>query len=189
MTNYDPEIHHRRSVRYKGYDYRLNNAYVFTICTHEKKCWFGDVIDGKMILNQYGQIAKKEWIATPNHRDYVILHEYIVMPNHVHAIVEIKKSKDDINENDLRIYTSKTSNLKVNSPEYMAMISPKSGSLSAIVRAYKSAVTRVINLTGIKFKWQDSFYEHIIRGQDDYIAFTGYIKLNPENWHKDKYKL
>ena len=187
MSNYDSEIHHRRSVRYKGYDYRMNNAYVITICTHEKRCWFGDIVDEKMILNQYGQIAEKEWIETPNHRDYVVLHEYIVMPNHFHAILEIKKIKDDINGDDMEIFISKTSKLKYNSPEYLAMISPKSGSLSVIVRAYKSAVTRAINLTGIKYKWQDSFYETIIRGEEDYVAYSGYIKYNPINWHKDKH--
>ena len=83
-------FHHRRSIRLKGYDYSADGLYFITICTKERNHYFGRVIDGKMVLNERGQIVKNEWLNTINVRkDEVILHEYIVMPNHFHAIIEI----------------------------------------------------------------------------------------------------
>ena len=83
-------FHHRRSIRLKGYDYSADGLYFITICTKDKNHYFGRVIDGKMILNERGQIVKNEWLNTINVRQgEVILHEFIVMPNHFHAIVEI----------------------------------------------------------------------------------------------------
>ena len=83
-------FHHRRSIRLKGYDYSADGLYFITICTKDKNHYFGRVIDGKMILNERGQIVNNEWLNTINIRQgEVILHDYIVMPNHFHAIVEI----------------------------------------------------------------------------------------------------
>ena len=83
-------FHHRRSIRLKGYDYSADGLYFITICTKDRNHYFGRVIDGKMVLNERGQIVKNEWLNTINVRkDEVILHEYIVMPNHFHAIIEI----------------------------------------------------------------------------------------------------
>ncbi|MBR4913190.1 MAG: hypothetical protein IKZ54_10185 [Bacteroidales bacterium] len=83
-------FHHRRSIRLKGYDYSADGLYFITICTKDKNHYFGRVIDGKMILNERGQIVKNEWLNTINVRQgEVILLEFIVMPNHFHAIVEI----------------------------------------------------------------------------------------------------
>ena len=83
-------FHHRRSIRLKGYDYSADGLYFITICTKDKNHYFGRVIDGKMVLNERGQIVNNEWLNTINIRQgEVILHEYIVMPNHFHAIIEI----------------------------------------------------------------------------------------------------
>jgi len=88
---YDPQRHHRRSIRLPGYDYTQPGAYFITIVTHERMPSFGEIVDGEMRLNEYGQIVPAEWFQTAVVRPYVVLHpdEFVVMPNHVHGIVWI----------------------------------------------------------------------------------------------------
>ena len=90
---------HRKSIRLREYDYSQPGAYFVTICTQDKKCLFGEIMDGKMILNEFGKIAHKEWENTKNIRKNCHIHESIIMPNHIHGIIEIifKKIKQLIN--------------------------------------------------------------------------------------------
>ena len=90
MTNF--RIHTRRSIRLKGYDYSQEGLYFITICVQDKICRFGHIENGKMIYNQYGTIAHNEWINTPNIRTNIILHEFVIMPNHIHGIIEITEN-------------------------------------------------------------------------------------------------
>ena len=87
--SYNPTIHHRRSIRLKGYDYSQAGMYFVTICVQNHACLFGEIMNGEMILNDVGKIVCDEWIKTAEIRDNVILHEYIVMPNHFHGIIEL----------------------------------------------------------------------------------------------------
>lgn len=91
MTAYDPNRHHRRSIRLKGYDYTQPGAYFITICTHERAHLFGAVVEGEMRLNEWGEIVREEWFKTAQIRPYVTLYpdEFVLMPNHVHGIVWI----------------------------------------------------------------------------------------------------
>ena len=100
-TKYNPKIHHRRSIRLKGYDYSQAGLYFVTICCQEKLCIFGDVKNGQMILNLYGQIAHEEWQRTEIIRNNCVLHEFIIMPNHIHGIIDILFKKVD-HKNDNR---------------------------------------------------------------------------------------
>jgi REP element-mobilizing transposase RayT len=86
---YDPEKHHRRSIRLKGYDYTQPGAYFITICTHGRECLFGEIINGEMHLNEAGQIVVQTWQDLPNHISNVQLDAFVVMPNHVHGIIII----------------------------------------------------------------------------------------------------
>ncbi|BAU56100.1 transposase [Mucilaginibacter gotjawali] len=88
-TKYNPAIHHRRSIRLKGYDYSQNGLYFITICTYHRECLFGEIIDRKMILNDAGKIANECWLKIPEHFPDAVLHEHVVMPNHVHGIIEL----------------------------------------------------------------------------------------------------
>ena len=91
---YNPDTHHRRSIRLKGYDYSLSGLYFITLCTVDRTCMFGNVVEGKMQLNDIGQLVEQEWLNTINIRhDDVRLHNYIVMPNHFHAIIEIRRGE------------------------------------------------------------------------------------------------
>ncbi len=89
MMCFDPDVHHRRSIRLKGYDYAHPGAYFITICTHDRACLFGEIADGEMILNEAGRIVEKCWREIPMHFPHVALDEFVVMPNHVHGILFI----------------------------------------------------------------------------------------------------
>jgi REP element-mobilizing transposase RayT len=89
MNKYNPKIHHRRSIRLKGYDYAQAGLYFITICCQNRACLFGDVVNGKMKLNDAGIMVENEWLKLPNRFQNIQLHEYVVMPNHFHAILEI----------------------------------------------------------------------------------------------------
>jgi len=87
---YNPEIHHRRSIRLQGYDYSAKGLYFVTLCVQDKRCLLGSIDDGQMRLNEIGEVADHCWREIPQHYPYVVLHEHIVMPNHVHGLIEIK---------------------------------------------------------------------------------------------------
>ncbi|NET60864.1 MAG: hypothetical protein F6K47_33430 [Symploca sp. SIO2E6] len=86
---YNPQIHHRRSIRLKDYDYSQSGAYFVTICSNDRQCWFGEILNSQMCLNQLGKIVAQGWLRTPKIRPEVILDEWIIMPNHLHGIIII----------------------------------------------------------------------------------------------------
>ncbi|NES23536.1 MAG: transposase [Symploca sp. SIO3E6] len=86
---YNPQIHHRRSIRLKGYDYSQSGVYFVTICTNDRQCWFGEIHNSQMCLNQLGKIVAQGWLRTPEIRPEVILDEWTIMPNHLHGIIII----------------------------------------------------------------------------------------------------
>jgi putative transposase len=90
MRRYNPHIHHRKSIRLKGYDYARAGLYFITICCHERERLFGEVVNGRMELNAAGKTADECWKEIPAHFPHVILHEHIIMPNHVHGIIELQ---------------------------------------------------------------------------------------------------
>jgi len=89
---YNPNLHHRRSIRLAGYDYSQPGAYYVTTCAARRECVFGDVVKGKMRLNVLGAIAEREWRSLPRHYPNVQLDAFIVMPNHVHGIILLADS-------------------------------------------------------------------------------------------------
>jgi putative transposase len=124
MNKYNPNIHHRRSIRLKGYDYGQAGLYFITICCQDRAFLFGEVVNGEMKLNAFGEIAWQEWQATEKIRDNAVLHEFIVMPNHIHGIIEITFNKNKDSEIG-----------KFQSP---------SQSIGAIIRGYKIATIKKI---------------------------------------------
>jgi len=87
---YDPALHHRRSIRLRGYDYSQAGAYFITICTHHRRCIFGHIENQEMVLNEYGQVAYREWEKLPARWPQVELGAFQIMPNHVHGIIIIR---------------------------------------------------------------------------------------------------
>ncbi len=103
---FDPDIHHRRSIRLKDYDYSQTGAYFVTICVRNRECLMGDVIDGKMILNDFGEIVLKCWKDIPNHFPHVSLNEYVIMPNHIHGIIVIQETDPVVAIHELPLQTT-----------------------------------------------------------------------------------
>ena len=81
---FDPNKHHRRSIRLKNYDYSQPGIYFITVCTQNRVFMFGEIVDGKMVLNEFGEIVRNTWFDLQNHIDNIELDEFIIMPNHFH---------------------------------------------------------------------------------------------------------
>lgn len=172
-AKFDPQKHHRRSIRLKGYDYTQSGAYYITIVAYQRRHFFGDIMNTEMRLNELGQIACDEWFKTAALRPYVELREdeFVVMPNHVHGIIWIQNNIVGAERRSAPTITN---------------VVPKS--LGAIVRAYKSAVTYAVNALQNQrgaVLWQRNYYEHVIRDEKDLKAKRDYIFRNPMNWEDD----
>ena len=89
-------LHHRRSMRLQEYNYSSSGTYFVTICTSNRKCLFGDIVDGKMLLNELGRIARQCWWAIPDHFPHAQLDVFVIMPNHVHGIIWIVDNIDEL---------------------------------------------------------------------------------------------
>ncbi|MFA7405746.1 MAG: transposase [Pelobacteraceae bacterium] len=164
---YNPDIHHRRSVRLKEYDYRSAGAYFVTICTFQRECLFGDVVDGEMRLNNFGEIVLEEWLRSEVVRNNVSLDGFVTMPNHFHSILLLNDSCRG-----------------------EALPRPVvAGSIGAILGQFKSIVTKRINALrdnpGCPV-WQRNYYEHVIRNEDDLANIRQYIANNPLKWDMDE---
>ncbi len=175
---FDPNKHHRKSIRLQGYDYSQTGAYFVTIVTYQRDCLFGKIENEIMVLNDFGKIADECWRNIPEHFQNVELGAHVIMPNHVHGVIVICDMDDGTGRGAamLRPYDDNTTH----------KINVKPGSLGAIVRSYKSAVSYRINkehnATGI---WQRNYYERIIRNADEANRIHLYIEANPAQWDTD----
>ena len=169
---YDPEKHHRHSIRLKGYDYSQAGAYFVTIVTQNRACLFGAVVDGEMRLNETGQIVRRCWLDIPAHFPHAELDEFVVMPNHVHGIIVIVDGRGTA----CRAPTEQFGR-------------PVTGSIPTVIRSFKSAVTKRINEqrgTPGAHVWQRNYYEHIIRNEESLDRIRQYIANNPLRWAFDR---
>jgi REP element-mobilizing transposase RayT len=202
---YNPDIHHRRSIRLKGYDYSQQGAYFVTICTHQRNCLLGEIVDGEMKLNTNGEIARGCWLSIPRHFQNVELDEFVIMPNHLHGIIILVKSealaKQDFSQSFSEVEGEALANLndqqqqKFSSQcfaptgETIKINGAKPQSLAAIIQNYKSVSTRQVNRIN-KAKgnviWQRNYYEHIIRNEEALNNIRQYVVNNPINWAEDE---
>jgi putative transposase len=164
----------RRPLRLKEYSYSQPGAYFVTVCTKNKQCIFGKIYNEEMKLSDKGEIVKKEWLKTAVIRPYVRLDQFVVMPNHFHAILWIEK--DDRGTARCAPTISRFGKLQ-------------SESLSSIIRAFKAAVTKNINIlckrSGLPI-WQRNYYEHVIRDESALNRIREYIINNPCSWELDR---
>lgn len=159
---FNPDIHHRRSIRLKEYDYSAIGAYFVTICAFQRECLFGDVVNGEMRLNECGMIIQDTWDDLPKHYSHVELDQFVIMPNHVHGIVVLNP-------------VTETSSKRHGFPE--------------IVRAFKSFSAKHINQLrdnpGCPV-WQRNYFERVMRNDTDLSKAREYIVNNPIKWELDK---
>jgi putative transposase len=176
----DDMMHERKPNRMKGYDYSLDNLYFVTSCVHDRVCCLGTVRDGEMILNEYGKIAEQQWYWLADQYPYVVLHPFVVMPNHIHGIIEIDRGR--VVGTGRPVGTGRDLSLQG------AQSPTKIKSLSQLMGAYKTTGSKQIHLLGFPdFKWQRSFHDHIIRDGQSYDRISNYILNNPKNWDNDKF--
>jgi len=178
---YNPNIHHPKSIRLHGYDYSQNGAYFVTICVQNRENRFGRIEDGRMFLNDVGEMIDKYWNQLKQKYFYVTLDEYVIMPNHIHGIIVI---------NDM-VGAGLVPAQNNSGKRATTRVAPTIGN---IVGAFKSLTTHEY-INGVKNKnwqpfssriWQRNYYEHIIRKDEDLDRIREYINLNPKNWEKDE---
>jgi REP element-mobilizing transposase RayT len=177
---FDPEKHHRRSIRLKGYDYSQPGAYFVTICTHDRGCLFGEVVDEAMQLNDAGRVAAATWDALPSYYPGVELDAFVVMPNHVHGMIIVEANVGAIHESPLP-----------ESPQrkFMGVVNRRRMVLSKIIGRFKMVSAKRINIlrnTPGMTVWQRNYYEHIIRDEDELSRIREYIVNNPLQWAVDR---
>ncbi len=205
------------SARLPSWDYANNGAYFITTCTKNRECYFGEITDGKNQLSEIGKKTNYFWLEIPNHFPFVILDEFVVMPNHIHGIIMIDKpvdnnagnvadnvtNVDNVSENVTNVETGHALSLRPPSSQSNEpnQIKPQRHSrfrnqgkntISAIVGSFKSAVTKWCNDNKFSFGWQSRFHDHIIRDNDEwdndeFIRIRNYIINNPANWKGDKF--
>ena len=199
-------LRNRKPNRMKGYDYSQDNLYFVTSCVQDRICCFGTVADGKMELNEYGKIAEEQWHWLGKQYPYIVLHEFVVMPNHIHGIIEINRSLVGIN------HVGTGRNVGTGRDLSLQQQPIKIKSLSELMGAYKTTSSKKIHLLECMdesypdescrdrsrpvptrhghtntFQWQRSFHDHIIRDEKSFETISNYILNNPTQWKTDKF--
>ena len=173
--SYDPEIHHRRSIRLGGYDYSSAGAYFVSVVVQGRLCLFGRVVDGEMRLNGAGEMVRRVWDGMPERFPFIGSDEFVVMPNHVHGVIFFRQ---------------------VEATEGVPARAPTRGAptFGEVVGAFKS-VTTVEYGRGVREAgwqrydgrlWQRNFYERVIRNERELSLIREYIVRNPMNWESDR---
>lgn len=171
---FDPQKHHRRSIRLGDYDYSQPGAYYVTIDVQDRQCLFGNIVNNEMMLNEAGKMIDEQWNALPERFPNIELDVYVIMPNHFHGIIVIVGAS------------------LVDAHPAVAQI--PNPTLGDIVGAFKSIATNEY-IKGVttnswprfhKRLWQRNYYEHGIRDEVDLNRIRDYIQSNPANWDEDE---
>jgi REP element-mobilizing transposase RayT len=180
-------IHHRRSIRLQRYDYAQAGAYFVTICTQNRECLLGEVVDGEMILNDAGRTVQSMWDSLPDRFPFIELDQFGVMPNHVHGIIVLTgrhPTMDDrphptLGDHKDRPYKARGTH---------------AGTIGRVVQAFKSVTIHGYGV-GVRHHrwptfdgrlWQRNYHEHIIRDEDSLNRIREYIAANPLRWELDR---
>jgi REP element-mobilizing transposase RayT len=181
----------RRSIRLQGYDYSQAGAYFITVCTQNRECLFGDIVDGEMRLNEAGRTVADEWLKTAEIRVEIELDEWVVMPNHFHGILVITHDGGETDcRGDRRVAPMNGTTISGEQGDRrVAPTGPQPRSVGAVMAGFKSAATKRINelrqTPGTKL-WQRNYWEHIIRNEPELKRIREYIHNNPAQWELDQ---
>ena len=179
------------SARAQWWDYGNDGAYLITICTKNRECYFGNVVDAKMQLSHIGLLADVFWHEIKNHAKNVRLDAFQVMPNHIHGVLILNGNERETDNSSVE--TTHALSLPPDSlpqppsPGQKRFQHQGSNTISSIIGSYKSAVTKHAHRLGYEFDWQDRFHDVIIRDEEAYIRIAHYIKNNPAKWDEDKF--
>jgi putative transposase len=171
---------HRRSIRLRGADYTEAGAYFITVCAAERRNIFGQVVGGRVLLSPLGEICSKCLLGISEHFGHASVREYVVMPNHLHAILTLEVGARYIVPG---VRGTRT-------PERFRK--PVAGSVPTMVRTFKAAVTRQasreLRWAGGEI-WQRNYFERILRDGKEYAEANRYVVENPLRWEWDRENL
>ncbi len=183
---FDPQIHDRRSIRLRDFDYSAPGEYFITIVAYQRECLFGEIAEGDVQLNRFGLVAKEQWTKLIQRFPHNELGACVVMPNQIQSIINIiEKSR----RGTVEVIKDFGEDSSRRAPTTQQFQKPIKGSLPTIIRSYKSAVTKRINLMrgGTELEvWQRNYYDHVIRDPDDLNRISRYIESNPSAWEADE---
>ena len=169
------------SARLQSWDYGSDANYFITICTQNRKHYFGEIINREMHLNTIGKLAEQYWFEIPNHFSFVKLGNFVVMPNHIHGILIIDKRDDYVETRQCLVSTTDET---IGQTRFQ---NQGKNTISSIIGSYKSVVTRMSRNIHADFGWQSRFHDHIIRNSFAFENIQNYILENPEKWNEDEF--
>ena len=184
MEYYNPEIHHRRSIRLQNYDYSQAGAYFITLCTHQRIELFGEIKDNQMCLNDRGKIVEAMWNTLPKRFSGIELDHFIAMPNHIHGIIvrtqRVAPKVEGVTDQNVKDSMNKLIGYRKSAF--------RSQMLHEMVRTFKAVVSYHIRRSGKtpEFGWQREYYDHIIRNPKELERIRVYILSNPSKWQEDR---
>lgn len=185
---YNPEVHHRRSIRLREFDYSSAGAYFVTLCVQGRECLFGGIVQDDMVLNEAGRKVEEVWRSLPERFMNVTVDEFVVMPNHLHGIILL---------NERRGEPCVRPNFRGGGEQGEHKVRPYGTadfSLGRVCQAFKS-LTTVEYVRGVKDHdwppfpgrlWQRNYHERVIRDERELIGIREYIRSNPSKWHDDE---
>jgi len=186
----DADKPQRRSIRLRGYDYAQAGAYFVTVVTRERTCSFGEIVDGEMMLNEFGRIVQTVWVELPEHYSSVECDACVIMPNHVHGIIVLADDRGGgVNDVGAGLKPARGVVADLNSVRAGLKPAPTRIALPEIVRAFKTFSARGINElreTPRTMVWQRNYYEHVVRGENELNRIREYIANNPLQWKIDR---
>jgi len=165
---YDPQKHHRRSIRLKGYDYSQAGAYFITICVQHGQSRLGHIQDGILVPSLAGEMVAECWYDLPERFPNIELDVFTLMPNHLHGIIVILETGLNANQNPIVLGDMLGAFKSISTNKYIEGVRQK---------GWKPFQKRF---------WQRDYYEHIIRNERALNAIRAYIMNNPANWQDDK---
>lgn len=193
----------KNSLRLENYNYSNSGAYFITICSYKRKEIFGEIENGLMHLNNVGKIIQTSWYQIPENYDNIKLDDFVIMPNHIHGIIWIVGAIHESPETNHKIRQMPETNHTIHeSPEddpsqnnrvireLPLRIERRKMLLSKIIGRFKMNSSKLINnICNSKgaHVWQRSYYDHIIRNEEDLNNTKQYIQNNPLNWETDEY--
>ena len=179
MIRYNPDIHHRHSIRLREYDYSEAGAYFVTVCTQDRECMFGEIVDGEMKLNDAGRMVESTRDELTKHYPGVDVDAFITMPNHIHGILVFGNF----------VGAGSPCPHPDGTTQKGAVTAPLRRSLGQAVAYFKYQSTKSLNqfygTLGLRL-WQRNYYEHIIRNEDELNHIREYIENNPMQWALDE---
>lgn len=179
----------RQSGRIQDYDYSQSGFYFVTICSKKHQHFFGEIVGGQMVLNDIGIIVESSLKNIGNIYSDISLDEYIIMPNHIHAIIVINDGANVGTEHcSVQLEAKDCSDTPTLTAQCAVTTITKKVCLSQVIKSYKGFCTKTIkNKSSKNFAWQRSFYDHVIRNEVSLFKIREYIQNNPVKWELDEY--